>query len=65
MGIVKVESLIRNRSVFVRCGDIIKSFYADLSDVDDPMVQKYIKDSIEKWEKYEEDVLNEHKNHIR
>jgi hypothetical protein len=65
MGKVKVQSLIRDGSVFVRCGDIIKTFYVDLSDFDDPKVKLYITDCIKKWEKYEEDVISEHKNHIR
>jgi len=62
MGKVKVESLVRNGSVFVRLGDIIKALYADLPDVDDPNVKQYIKDSVEKWESYEDSVIHEHNN---
>ncbi len=60
---VKVESTISHGNVFVRCGDIVKALYADLSDIDDPMVQKYIIDSIKKWEKYEKNILFEY-NHM-
>lgn len=53
----KIMSTVRNGEVFVRCGDIVKSLYVDLADVENPELRKYIKGNIELWEEYEKGIL--------
>jgi len=65
MGAVKVTSIVKNGDVLVRCGDIIKTLYADLANTESLDIKNYIRDSIKIWEEYEKAILEEASKHQR
>lgn len=50
-------SKVVNNQVYTNCGDIIRSLYEDLNGNSDEKVKQYIKESIQMWKEYEEDIL--------
>jgi hypothetical protein len=62
MAQVKIVSTMRLGEVYVRYSDIIKDLYCDLANIENPDVKKYIQASIELWEKYDDDILQQAKN---
>lgn len=59
---VRIASKVIDGSVCVRCGDIVKSLYADLSLVNNEATKNYIKICIKEWELYEDDILKKAAN---
>ena len=55
----KISARVINGEVCVRCSEIIKSLYMDLSYTDDEATKTYIKSSIREWEEYENRILNQ------
>jgi len=54
---IRILSKVHDGQVFVSSGDIIKSLYADLANVENSEVKKYIRGIIEGWEEYEKGIL--------
>lgn len=69
---VNIASMVNQGEVYLRCGDLIKSLYADFSEITEspditesegkPILLKYIKTQIEIWKEYEENILKQAKN---
>ena len=57
----KVNAVVRNADVYVKLDDVVKALYADFAELglDESAVKKYIKHSVEVWEKYEVGILKE------
>ncbi len=58
---IKIEAVIRNGDVYVRLDDVVKSFLSDFAELenDESALKKYIKRSVEVWEKYEEGIFEQ------
>ena len=54
---MRIGSKVHDGQVIVSCSDMLKSLYADLADVENPDLRKYIKGNIEIWEDYERSIL--------
>jgi len=61
---IKVESVIRRGEVYVKLDDVVKALFADFAELenDEAAVKKYIKHSVEVWEKYEQGIVEQANN---